>query len=213
MVLWILGGAEFATGEVDSADTGEADIRFAPSKARNRKALVFMTRFKQIRFQSRRFLEPPKSEACPTFIAECSNNRLVMVSGNWQSRNFDCGLITKLSNGLVVPRQSSITYRRIPELTEWHESCTRVLARSWKKTGSRLSIQVFFKSLRDFRENSFQAVCTFVICDRCSDSLSSSRHARNGGGARDGEHRFTCVHAELCGSGRHCTPGFAWTTH
>src|SRR5579864_2315112 len=32
--LWILGGAELATGEVDSADAGEADIRFAPSKAR-----------------------------------------------------------------------------------------------------------------------------------------------------------------------------------
>jgi hypothetical protein len=36
VALWISGGAGFATGEVDPTDTGEADIKFAPSTERNR---------------------------------------------------------------------------------------------------------------------------------------------------------------------------------
>jgi hypothetical protein len=90
-----------------------------------------MTGLKQIRFQPRRFCEPPKSQVCAIVIVECSTNPLIRASANWQSRDFDGGLLRNAR----TPRRAtsiSITYRSIPELAEWHDSCTSVLARSWE---------------------------------------------------------------------------------
>src|SRR4029077_4269999 len=70
-VVWIVGGAELTTGEVDSEETGEADIRFAPSKARDWKAPECSRRGKcKYAANRERLFERPKSRVCATSNVE-----------------------------------------------------------------------------------------------------------------------------------------------